>query len=30
VVFRYRPDGRCEGYRYGDVPLWFGDAIDWV
>ena len=30
VVFRYRPDGRCEGYRYGDVPLWFGDAIEWV
>jgi hypothetical protein len=30
VVFRYRPDGHCEGYRYGDVPLWFGDAIEWV
>jgi hypothetical protein len=30
VVFRYRPDGHCEGYRYGDVPLWFGDAIQWV
>jgi len=30
VVFRYRPDGSCEGYRYGDVPLDFGDAIEWV
>jgi hypothetical protein len=30
VVFRYRPDGSCEGYRYGDVPLAFGDAVEWV
>ncbi|MFB6150782.1 MAG: DUF5784 family protein [Haloarculaceae archaeon] len=30
VVFRYRPDGTCEGYRYGDVPLDFGDAVEWV
>jgi len=30
VVFRYRPDGACSGYRYGDVPLAFDDAIEWV
>ena len=29
VVFRYRPDGACEGYRYGDVPLALGDAVEW-
>jgi hypothetical protein len=28
VVFRYRPDGSGQGYRYGDVPLDFGDAIE--
>jgi hypothetical protein len=30
VVFRYRPDGHCEGYRYGDVPLAFDAGIDWL
>jgi hypothetical protein len=30
VVFRYRPDGRCEGYRHGDVPLDLDGAIEWV
>jgi hypothetical protein len=27
VVFRYRPDGSCEGYYYGDVPLDLGKAL---
>jgi hypothetical protein len=30
VVFRYRPDGRCEGYRHGDVPLDLDGAIEWL
>lgn len=30
VVFRYRPDGRCAGYRHGTPSLDFGDAIAWV
>jgi hypothetical protein len=30
VVFRMRPDGRCEGYRRGSVPLELDDGIEWV
>ena len=30
VVFRYRPDGHCEGYRHGHVPLDLDAAIEWV
>jgi hypothetical protein len=30
VVFRYRPDGRGQGYRYGDVTLDLGDAVEWL
>ncbi|PSQ04743.1 hypothetical protein BRC95_07935 [Halobacteriales archaeon QS_5_68_33] len=30
VVFRYRPDGRCEGYRYGGAPLALRDGIEWI
>ena len=30
VVFRYRPSGRCEGYRHGDVPLDLGGGLAWV
>jgi len=30
VVFRYRPDGRCEGYRHGDAPLALRDGIEWI
>ena len=30
VVFRYRPNDHCEGYRHGDVPLGLGDAIEWL
>ena len=29
VVFRARPDGRIEGYRYGTLPFDLGDAIEW-
>ena len=30
IVFRCRPDGRCEGYRHGDVPLALDGGIEWV
>jgi len=30
VVFRYRPNGHCEGYRQGAVPLALNRAIEWV
>jgi hypothetical protein len=30
VVFRTRPDGRIEGYRYGRVPFDLSGAIDWL
>jgi len=30
VVFRYRPDGSCEGYRHGQVPLDLDAAVDWI
>ena len=30
VVFRARPDGRIEGYRYGTLPFDLGDAVEWV
>ena len=30
VVFRYRPDGHCEGYRHGDVPIHLDDGIEWL
>jgi hypothetical protein len=30
VVFRYRPDGHCEGYRHGHVPLDLDAAVEWV
>jgi hypothetical protein len=30
VVFRARPDGHIEGYRYGKLPFDLKDAIEWV
>lgn len=29
VVFRARPNGHIEGYRYGRLPFELGGAIDW-
>jgi hypothetical protein len=30
VVFRARPSGRVEAYRYGRLPFDLGDAVEWV